>query len=44
MKVRIVATKKEDEVLEKVLDEKVVQRIWEDYEPYREKAEAEIRK
>jgi S1-C subfamily serine protease len=37
VKLRIVATKKEDEVLEKVLDEKVVQRIWEDYEPYREK-------
>jgi hypothetical protein len=35
VKLRIVATKKEDEVLEKVLDEKVVQRIWEDYEPYR---------
>jgi hypothetical protein len=32
-----VATKKEDEVLEKVLDEKVVQRIWEDFEPYRAK-------
>jgi Trypsin-like peptidase domain len=37
VKLRIVATKKDDEVLEKVLDEKVVQRIWEDYEPYREK-------
>jgi len=37
VKLRIVATKKEDEVLERVLDEKVVQRIWEDYEPYREK-------
>ena len=36
VKLRVVATKKEDEVLEKVLDEKVVQRIWEDYEPYRQ--------
>jgi S1-C subfamily serine protease len=35
VKLRVVATKKEDEVLEKILDEKVVQRIWEDYEPYR---------
>lgn len=37
VKLRVVATKKEDEVLEKVLDEKVVQRIWEDYEPYRQR-------
>jgi len=37
VKLRVIATKKEDEVLEKVLDEKVVQRIWEDYEPYRQK-------
>lgn len=37
VKLRIVATKKEDEVLEKILDEKVVQRIWEDYQSYREK-------
>jgi len=35
VKLRIVATKKEDEVLEKLIDDKVVQRIWEDYEPYR---------
>jgi hypothetical protein len=35
VKLRVIATKKEDEVLEKVLDEKVVHRIWEDYEPYR---------
>jgi len=39
VKLRVVATKKEDEVLEKVLDEKVVQRIWEDYEPYRNQTE-----
>jgi hypothetical protein len=43
VKLRIVATKKEDEVLEKILDEKVVQRIWEDYEPYRGKEKAENR-
>jgi len=41
VKLRVVATKKEDEVLEKVLDEKVVQRIWEDYEPYRAKDKPE---
>jgi len=43
VKLRIVATKKDDEVLEKVLDEKVVQRIWEDYEPYRDKGKAETK-
>ncbi|HTZ31941.1 MAG TPA: serine protease [Methylomirabilota bacterium] len=43
VKLRIVATKKEDEVLEKVLDQKVVQRIWEDYEPYRAQDKAENR-
>jgi hypothetical protein len=37
VKLRIMATKKDDEVLEKILDEKVVRRIWEDYELYREK-------
>jgi hypothetical protein len=33
--VRVVSTKNEDAVLEKVLDDKVVQRIWEDFEAYR---------
>jgi hypothetical protein len=32
---RIVSTKSEDAVLEKVVDEKIVQRIWEDFEAYR---------
>ena len=43
VKLRVVATKKEDEVLEKILDEKVIQRVWEDYEPYREKETPENR-
>jgi hypothetical protein len=33
--VRVVSTKNEQAVLEKVLDEKVVQRLWEDFEAYR---------
>lgn len=34
---RVVSTKNETAVLEKVVDEKVVQRIWEDFEAYRTK-------
>jgi len=33
--VRVFSTKNEDAVLEKVIDEKIVQRIWEDFEAYR---------
>jgi hypothetical protein len=38
--VRVVSTKNEGAVLEKVLDEKVVRRIWEDFEAYRSQGKA----